>query len=56
MTEDTRTLDELYAEDSRMDAEVAKIRRQQGELWKVIARREREVDLRRQVAAQQKEG
>ena len=50
---DTRTIDELYAEDLRLEGEIAKIKRQQLELQKLISAREAAIITR--VAAAMRE-
>lgn len=51
---DTRTLDELYAEDLRLEGEIFKIRRQQEELRKLIWDREAKIAARRAAAMREK--
>jgi hypothetical protein len=46
------TLDELYAEDTRLEGEIARLRRKQAEVRKEIERLEAEADKRRRAARQ----
>lgn len=47
------TLDELYAEDARLEGEVGKIRRLQAEVRAQIERAEAEVEKKRQALRQE---
>lgn len=47
-------LDELYAEDARLEGEIVRLRRAQAELRKEIERLEAEADKRRQAARQER--